>query len=239
MESRAADMETGVYPFLDIAVNDAVRMRLASGDALVVLSSDLSTVLWANGHGAQIFGFQDLEEAIGQETGLAVIARRQIQGLRGFPHLAREMPVLVRLGTGTGSRTVAFQASSMSMPQGEPAILLAIPAEARGAGRGGQVVAGFSSQENHAALVDANGEVLECSSDFDRLGIAPGTLVALVKAVAHEEDRLVKRMIESRYGPLPAGFARLTDDPALHLLLAVGMVGVGVLLTRKRAAAKA
>ncbi|MAW86393.1 MAG: PAS domain-containing sensor histidine kinase [Phyllobacteriaceae bacterium] len=214
-------METGAYPFLDIAVNDAVRGRLAAGDALAVLSADLSRIVWANGHGALIFGFDGPEDAIGRDTGLSVTAHRQIAGLRGFPRLPREMPVLVRMGTGIGSRTVAFQASSILLPRGEAAILLAIPAEARGEYGKPQVVAGLSGPENHAALIGPNGEVLECTDGYDRLGIAAQTLAALVKAVAHEDDRLVKRMIDSRRGPLPAGFARLRDDPALHLLLAV------------------
>ena len=44
------------YPFIDIAVHPRVRERFSRGDALVLLSADLSRALWANGAGAELFG---------------------------------------------------------------------------------------------------------------------------------------------------------------------------------------
>ena len=51
------------------------------------------------------------------------------------------------------------------------------------------------------------------------LGIAADTLAALVGEA--RGDRLVKRMIPAQAGALPAGFVRLTDDPATHLLAVI------------------
>ena len=57
------------------------------------------------------------------------------------------------------------------------------------------------------------------SSGFERLGIGSDTLAELVAEV--RGDRLVKRMIAAATQPLPAGFVRLTDDPATHLLVVI------------------
>ena len=71
-------MPSASYSFLDIAVLDEVRQRFAAGDALAVLSSDLASVLWANGPGAKLFGAADIEQIIGTESRLTPVARRQV-----------------------------------------------------------------------------------------------------------------------------------------------------------------
>lgn len=53
------------YSFLDVAVLDAVRQRFAAGDAIAILSVDLEQVIWANGPGAAMFGYPDIEAIIG------------------------------------------------------------------------------------------------------------------------------------------------------------------------------
>ena len=66
------------YSFLDVAVLDAVRQRFAAGDAIAILSTDLEQVIWANGPGAAVFGYPDIEAIIGASAQLPLIARRQI-----------------------------------------------------------------------------------------------------------------------------------------------------------------
>ena len=65
------------YSFLDVAVLDAVRQRFAAGDAIVILSADLEQVIWANGPGAAVFGYPDIETIIGASAQLPLIAKRQ------------------------------------------------------------------------------------------------------------------------------------------------------------------
>jgi len=62
---------------------------------------------------------------------------------------------------------------------------------------------------------------MAASESFAGLEIAPGTLAGLVAEAAHESDRLVKRLVPAGDRAVPAGFARLTDEPALHLLIGV------------------
>ncbi|QPC86811.1 PAS domain S-box protein [Mesorhizobium sp. NBSH29] len=219
-------MPSSTYSFLDIAVLDAVRQRFAAGDALAVLSIDLDAVIWTNGPGASLFGYADIEAAIGAPANLGLIARRQIKATSGFPAIGSNRNVAVRITSGAGSKAVPFQASAIVLPGGERAILLAASdASTLDAGQRAQrAVGGFDGAGHFAALIDGSGEIVAAAEGLAKLGIAPDTLAALVTEAGAQKDRLVKRMIPAAAGRLPAGFARLADEPALHLLVVVSDV---------------
>ena len=120
-------MPSADYSFLDVAVLDAVRGRLAAGDAIVILSIDLSEIIWANGPGSALFGHTDIEAIVGAESGLPFAARRQIMSTRGYPRIGRNRAIMVRLAQGFGS--TSFLASAISLPDGEDALMLVVPAE--------------------------------------------------------------------------------------------------------------
>jgi PAS domain S-box-containing protein len=221
-------MPSATYSFIDIAVLDDVRQRFAAGDALAILSTDLGDVIWANGPGAAVFGYPDIEAIIGASTRLSLVARRQIMATAGYPDIGRDKGLVVRLATGMTSRAVSFLASAITLPDGEPAILLAVPA-ARGTAHSEQelaerVIGGFNEPGHFAAFVDGNGAVTAAAEGFGELDIAADTLAGLVAEVRSDADRLVKRLIPAKRGRLPAGFARLTDEPASHLLVVVDEV---------------
>lgn len=218
------------YSFLDIAVLDAVRERFAAGDALAVLSVSLDEILWANGAGAAWLGHADIEEAIGSAPRLSPVAVRQIAALPGFPEIGRDRPLSLRLAGGIRSRLVTLQASGLTLPGGEKALLLALPMHdgdgEAAAARAARIVSGFDEPGHFAALIDAQGGVMAASEGFEVLGIAPETLRSLVDAVRAQEDRLVKKPIHGARR-FPAGIARLADEPALHLLVVVDEEGDG------------
>lgn len=213
------------YSFLDIAVLDDVRMRFAAGDALAVLSTDLEEVVWANGQGAALFGYRDIEEIMGAEARLPPAARRQIMAAPGYPALGRDRSIAVRLASGMTSRMVGFLASRIELPDGEAAILLAVPA-ALGASRSPaevaeRAIAGFSEAGHFVALIDGTGGITAASEGFSDLGIPASTLSGLAADVLHAPDRLVKRLVRAGAARLPAGMARLVDQPPLSLLVVV------------------
>ncbi len=212
-------MPSDSYSFLDVAVLDAVRRRFAAGDALVILSADLDEVLWANGPGAALFGHAEIERIIGAPSGLAPLARRQIMATAGFPDIGADRSLAVRLAGGMTSRAVGFLASGLAMPDGEKAILMAVPAtEGADAAR---AIGGFAGDGHFVAFLDGKGAVEAASEGFAGLGIPPSTLAALVAEVAPERDRIVKRLVPAGGRSCPAGIARLTDEPARHLLVVV------------------
>ncbi|MDG4882592.1 PAS domain S-box protein [Mesorhizobium sp. WSM4884] len=211
------------YSFLDVAVLDAVRQRFAAGDALAILSADLEQVIWANGPGAAVFGYPDIEAIIGASARLPLIARRQIMATSGFPDIGSDRTITVRLATGMVSRAIGLLASTVTMPDGEKAILLAIPAAQTGsrsiAEIASRAIGGFTEAGHFIAFVDARGRVEAASEGFAALGIKPETLAALVADVASAGDRVVKRLVPGASTSYPAGFARLTDQR--HLLVVI------------------
>ncbi|MCV3205511.1 PAS domain S-box protein [Mesorhizobium sp. YC-39] len=211
------------YSFLDVAVLDAVRQRFAAGDAIAILSTDLEQVIWANGPGAAVFGYPDIEAIIGASAGLPLIARRQIMATSNFPEIGRDRAITVRLATGLTSRAIGFLASAVTMPDGENAIMLAVPAAQAGSRNAAEIadraISGFTEDGHFIAFVDANGRIEAASDGFSALGILPATLAALVADVTNESERIVKRLVPGRTTSYPAGLARLTDER--HLLVVI------------------
>ncbi|MEX4007076.1 ATP-binding protein [Neoaquamicrobium sediminum] len=218
-------MASGPYSFIDIAVMEEVRTRFAAGDALAILTVDLDEVIWANGPGAALLGYPDIEAVMGGSPGLGFAARRQIAATPGFPRMDRDRQVMVRLASGMTSRAVQFLVSGVMLPDGEPAVLLAVPTQTPrsigGDEAAARVIEGFGEAGYFAALIDDAAHANATSPGFDGLGISQETLSRLVGEVARESDRLVKRLIPAGGGLIPAGIARLVDEPSLHLLVAV------------------
>jgi PAS domain S-box-containing protein len=212
-------MPSGAYSFIDVAVLDAVRTRFAAGAALAVLDAGLDRILWANGAGAAILGHEDIAGALGAPSGLPPLARRQIASARGLSRNDELAKVGVRLGGGLSSRVTTVEAGRIVMPNGEDAMLVVL--DAGGDDSAARALDGFAQSGFFAALVDQDGAVTASSDGVERLEIAPAALARLVAQVRTEADRLVKRPVEARDGLLPAGIARLADDPALHLVLAI------------------
>ncbi|RJT35109.1 PAS domain S-box protein [Mesorhizobium waimense] len=211
------------YSFLDVAVLDAVRQRFAAGDAIAILSANLEQVIWANGPGAAVFGYPDIEAIIGASARLPLIARRQIMATSGFPEIGSDRAITVRLATGLSSRAVGFLASAVRMPDGEHAIMLVLPAAQTGSRSPAEIasraIGGFTEDGHFIAFINAAGGVEAASDGFAALGILPETLAALVADVANGDERIVKRLVPGGANSYPAGLARLTD--ARHLLVVI------------------
>jgi len=218
-------MPSASYSFIDVAVLDGVRQHFADGDALAILTTDLDQVLWANGPGAALLGYPDIEAAIGEPPRFGLTARRQIMATSGYPRIGRDRSLFVRVATGVTSSAVNFLASALTLPDGEDAILLAVPV-AQGGGRSdGEIaeraIGGLNERGQFAALIDAQGAVEAASQGFAGLGIAQKTLSDMVGEVSGERDRLIKRMLPGAERSFPAGLARLVDEPARHLLVVI------------------
>ena len=222
---REARMSANAYSFIDISVLDEVRTHFAAGDPLILLTTDLTTVLWANGPGAAFLGHNNVEAAMGASAPVDAIARRQIASLPGYPRIGRDRKLLIRHRTGLGNGTLSCRASSVRLADGGTGILLAIAAalpDGRGVGDlAMRAIGGIGNEGRFAALVDRDGRILAETSGFAGLGVDPQTIHKLIGEVRTERDRLVKRMIPAASGDVAAGMARLTDDPALHLLVIV------------------
>ncbi|MBO6727407.1 MAG: PAS domain S-box protein [Rhizobiaceae bacterium] len=211
------------YSYLDVSALDGVREKIAEGAAALVLPVTLDEVIWANGPGAELFGHSGIATFVGGDPELAPAARRQIAATPGFPDIGNARAVAVRLAKGVSSQTVMFSAASVTLPDGEQAILLSVAdpiGDTRTAEQSAaRAISGLASNGGGVALIDATGKINAASSSFGDLGIALATLEGLAMEVAGEADRMVKRLVPTSKGELPAGIVRLTDVPAVSLLM--------------------
>jgi PAS domain S-box-containing protein len=215
------------YPFIDIAVHERIRDRFAAGDALVLFSADLEGALWANGRGAELFGFSAIYDFLEQGPKHADVAYRQ---LKAAAH---------QLATSGDTRSFTIRVTSgfQRIPvqafcelveiQGKPAVLFGAPVSKPSGvltGLAAQMIRGFDDPDTHMAVIDDDGTVLAASSDFDNLEISTQTTKMLATMAGSEPSRLVKRPIPTGKGYLPAAIGKLSDVPALHLLFTIEAV---------------
>ncbi|MGB8816630.1 MAG: PAS domain-containing sensor histidine kinase [Rhizobiaceae bacterium] len=202
------------YPYIDIAVLDGVRDRLAAGDGVLILDSNLETVIFANGPGAVLAGFDDPADLAGGDAELGISAIRQI---RAQDLSAGPASLLLRLTDGFSSRTEAVTLSQVRLPGSMPAVMVSSVA----AGGIRNAIDGLSQEGSHTAILDAAGSVLEASGDFASLHLGESDLAALAAAASFERDRMVKRPIRVGMKVHPAGIGRIADAPARYILLVV------------------
>nr|WP_029926774.1 cell-division control histidine kinase PdhS [Ochrobactrum sp. UNC390CL2Tsu3S39] len=216
---------SGSYPFIDIAALDSIREGFAKGDAQLVLTHDLSAVLWVNGPGARLFGFDRVEDMIGGGLDLPIATRRQIASSNSNAE-GETRTVSVRLGGGLRSDLTRFSVSHITLPDGVSGLLLTADgkdAEAE------DIISGLSDDSTHIALIDANSRVIAASPRFAALDITSTTLEDLVIEAADATDRIVKRRIRAGKHSVPGAIARLTDTPPMHLLCIIGDAPVATL----------
>lgn len=212
------------YPFIDIAVHERVRDRFAAGEAIVLFSPDMKSPLWANGRGADLFGFDSIYDFLDQGPNRVDIVFRQTEvaarqlGMVGdIRHFTIRVP--------SGFQRVPVQAvCELIQVQGETAVLFSAPVEK------GQLsplacatrmIEGFDDPDTHIAVIDENGDVLAASTEFAGLGVTAQTARMLTIMAGSDPARLVKRPIPTTKGYLPAAIGKLSDKPALHLLFTV------------------
>lgn len=201
-----------IYPFIDIAVLDGVRERLSAGHAICVLTPELDSLIWANASGARMIGFVSRDEGIGSQPEIGAAARRQILGTPPGRKLA------VRLALGVSSRLAIIETVQITLPGGEPALLLAEPAAQSNPET---IIEGLDGDGSHAGVFGPRGELITASTGLSNLGIDNEELARLADEVSLEKDRMVKRRIKTAFGYLPAGAGRIGDDPTQWLLLVV------------------
>jgi PAS domain S-box-containing protein len=200
------------YPFIDIAVLDGVRERLAAGDALCVLTPGLDEVLWSNAAGAGLLGFENMDEALGSDPEIGSAPRRQIEAAGAGKSVA------VRLAGGISTRLAIVELAQITLPDGNKALLIC---EKASSDNPSSLIEGLDGDGGHAAVIGAGGEVIASSPGFKELGVGQIELAKLAGELRFEADRMIKRLVPSAKGPLPAGIGLISDEPPRGLLVVV------------------
>ncbi|OLP45767.1 PAS domain-containing sensor histidine kinase [Rhizobium oryziradicis] len=211
------------YPFIDIAVHNAVRDRFARGEALALFSHDLERVLWANGAGAAFFGTASIYDLLEDGPPKQDVTFRQIASMtRQLKANGEKRKLVVRAGSGFRLVPMEAHLERLEIREGEPVTLFSIPvAHADEAAKADAMLRGFDDPDTHMALLDGGGHVIRSSRNFDRLGITPRTADTIVQMAGSHPAGLVKRPIPTARGYLPAAIGKIADAPAIYLLFAV------------------
>ncbi len=205
------------YPFIDIAVLDTVRDRLAAGDAVLIVTASLDSVIFANGTGARLAGFDNPVDLTGNDPELGVSAKRQIGALDLGDLRGKSAMIALRITSGVESRMVMISVSPVRLPDGGQAIMISAPAE------GGirNAIDGLASEGSHAAILDAEGGIIVSSPEFDGLNVDAQELRRLANSALSARDRMVKQRIQAGQRTYPAGIGRIGDEPGQFILLVI------------------
>ena len=208
------------YPYVDIAVLDSIRRSFAAGDALVIVVQNLSQVIWANGSGLELFGLGRLDAALNGEALLDEIQQRQIAGV--LPSIDDERVVHLRFVQGPQTVLLPVHVSIILLPDNDEAVLLRIPFMAlESRTKTSDTLDAIRRAGSHAAFIKPGARLISGADDLAALDIDPEDLARMMREVAGENDRLVKRQLRTARGDLPAALARLTDEDGLHLLVVI------------------
>ncbi len=212
------------YPFIDIAVHERVRDRFAAGEAIVLFSPDMKSPLWANGRGADLFGFGFIYDFLDQGPNRVDIAFRQVEAAaRQLAEVGDIRNLTIRVASGF-QRIPVQAVCELIQVQGETAVLFSAPVEKGKLSRSAsaaRMIEGFDDPDTHMAVIDENGEVLAASAEFAGLRVTTQTAKMMATMAGADPSRLVKRPIPTSKGYLPAAIGKLSSDPALHLLFTV------------------
>ncbi|AHG44145.1 histidine kinase [Rhizobium leguminosarum bv. trifolii CB782] len=213
------------YPFIDIAVHARVRERFSRGEAMVLFSSDLARLLWANGAGAELFGHSAVYDLLDQGVDRKDITFRQFEtAARQLTDIGESRSLMIRVAKGFQRVQVQAAAELIRLSQGEKAMLFSVPVSAKPLAAGAsaaQMLQGLDDPDTHMAVIGADGGIIAASPGYASLGISEQTARTLINLAGAHPDRLVKRPVATGRGNLPAAVGKLSDEPALNLLFAV------------------
>ncbi|AYG58157.1 ATP-binding protein [Rhizobium jaguaris] len=216
------------YPFIDIAVHPRVRERFARGEAMVLFATGMDRVLWANGAGANLFGYDVIYDFLDQGPKAGDVSFRQIEATaRGLAALGDQRTFLIRMAAGFQRAVVSAAVEIIRVQAGEEAILFSSPVSSKPlspAESARRMIGGFDDPDTHMAVIGRDGEVIAASARFDALGVTPQTARMLTTMAGAQAERLIKRPIPTGHGYLPAAVGKLSEIPALHLLFVVETV---------------
>ncbi len=216
------------YPYLDLAVMTETRDLVISACAAIIIDHDLAQIYWANGEGTKLLGLSQINDVLDADFNDHQAMRRQIAN--AVERLSNEtkdedgqVNSSMRITSGWKTRLVNFNVSNIDLPGGNSAVLLVTEKlHGRIFGFDKMAASTISSLEGAgyvSAVLDDGGKVISTSAGYAETGVDDALCAVLVSEVANENDRLVKRMVSTNNGDMAAGIAKLSDDPAIHLLI--------------------
>ena len=216
------------YPYLELAVMAETRDLVISASAAIIINRDLSQIYWANGVGTKLLGLSRISDVLEADFNDHQAMRRQIAnavGRLGNDTKGDDCQInsSMRITSGWKTRLVNFTVSNISLSDGNSAVLL-VSEKLHGRVYGfdkmaASTISSLDGSGYVSAVLDDDGKVISASAGFAETGVDDALCAVLVSEVINESDRLVKRMVSTNNGDMAAGIAKLSDDPAIYLLI--------------------
>ena len=218
-------MKKIMYPFIDLAVHDAIRKPFSDGKALAIVTPNFENLLWANGAAARFFKFDTIYDFM--DEGL-IDRKKTRKKLRETAKQLMNNKVIKTanlqiLTKGDGTK-LDLSLELITLPRDEKAILVVINKEmtpSHSALDVDHIIAGFENTGTCVAVLGDKGQMLGATEQIDALKIDLYERRKITEEAAGEADRLVKRPIETIKGELPSAIGHLSEDPDLYLLFVI------------------
>ena len=211
------------YPYVDLTVLPEISPHVIAPHAAVVFSNDLTRIFWANGEGAKLIGTPTIGLAVEGSAAPNKSTMRQIEMAVDKLKSADTASAVMRVRLGFQTKLLAFNVKRIALPEGEQATLLvtdALYGRKHGVADMAQAAVDCLDGSSHASAVfDRQGRTVGTSSGFEDLGISQQDLKILADELSGEDDRLVKRTMETPDGVMAFGAARIGDTLSHHLII--------------------
>lgn len=218
-------MKKIMYPFIDLAVHDAIRKPFSDGKALAIVTPNFETLLWANGTAANFFKFETIYDFM--DEGLIDSKKTRKKLRETAKQLINNKVIrtanLQILPKGDGTE-LDLSLELITLPKGEQAILVVINKDltpSRGILDVEHIIAGFANTGTCVAVLGDKGQILGATEQLYRLDIDLYERRRITEEAESESDRLVKRPIETSKGELPSAIGHLCEDPDMYLLFVI------------------
>lgn len=211
------------YPYLDLAVLAETRDLVISASAAVIIDRELSQIYWANGEGTKLLGLSRINDVLEANFQDQQVMKRQIANAVDRLGDGGQINSSLRIASGWKTRLINFNVSNIGLPDGDSAVLL-VTEKMHGRAfdfkkMAESTISSLDGSGYVTAVLNDSGTVISASTDYAETGVDQALCATLVGEVVDENDRLVKRMVSTRSGDMAAGIAKLSDDPAIHLMI--------------------
>lgn len=214
-----------MYPFIDLAVHDAIRRPFSEGKALAIVSPNLEDLLWANGAAANFFKHETIYDFLDEGLIDRKKTRKKLRAsAKQLMNNKTVKTVDLQISPKGNKSELDLCLELITLPKGEQAMLVTVnedltpPHEASDVDH---IIAGFANTGTCVAVLGDKGQILGATEQLYELNIDLYERRKIADEVADETDRLVKRPIQTSKGDLPSAIGHLGDNPDLYLLFVV------------------
>ena len=207
------------YPYIDLSVIEEVRPHILAAHGAVLFSTDLKRIYWANGDGSQLIGPVSTGEA--EKHRVSPSTLRQIQMAVEQLDDDAKASATMRVQRGIKTQMLPFTVQELNLGRSESAVLL-VSADLHGKNHDLKDMAQaavdcLEGSSRGSAVLDSHGELIAGSKQFKALKVSKSAVQNMVGTLKGTKNLVVKELVRTKSGKLPAGLAKL--EGGQHLLI--------------------